>query len=117
MSIRTQSHHREPVDLLLVSVPGLLLAALWAATGLLVQRHTQLAPLHYTIYFGIDLTAAPNRLYLLPGFGTFVWIFHIIAAGRINHPAWRQSWHILGLLFVIFVGMILAALTVASRQP
>jgi hypothetical protein len=33
-------------------------------------------PLHYNIYFGIDLVGAPRRLFFLPAFGSLVWLLN-----------------------------------------
>jgi len=85
-------------------------AALWVATAFLIQRHGAVAPLHYTIYFGIDLTAAADQLYLIPGVATLVWIAHITAAGAVKHVAWRQAWLVLGTVICILLGAILASL-------
>ena len=107
---------QSPLEWLLIGVTAVINIAVWAATGLLVQSHGQVTPLHYTIYFGIDLTAAANSLYYIPGFGALIWGSHIIAARAIPHQAWRRSWLVLNLVFQLLLGGVLAALAYISTH-
>lgn len=104
------------MEWVLIGVTGLLSGAFWATTGLLVQSHGDLAPLHYTIYFGIDLVGNANRLYFLPAAGTVMWLGHLVGSRAIEHDAWRRAWLILGLTFQVILGAILAAITFVSFQ-
>lgn len=104
------------MDILLIIVSGLLVGTLWAAAGLIVQSHDQIVPLHYTIYFGIDLTASADRLYLLPAFGSVIWLGHLFAAQAVKHDAWRQTWLVLSLLLLLLLGAVLASLVYFQIQ-
>lgn len=46
--------------------------ASWIYTFWLFQTTTDLIPLHYTIYFGIDLIDYKNRLFLYPSLGLII---------------------------------------------
>ncbi len=106
----------QPMEWILIGVTGLLCGAFWATTGFLVQAQADLAPIHYTIYFGIDLVGAANRLYFLPATGTLIWLVHMLGARAVPHEAWRRSWLVLGLVFQLLLGTILGALAFVTLQ-
>lgn len=59
--------------LLLAALIGFILnLASWIYTFWLFQTTTDLIPLHYTIYFGIDLIDYKNRLFLYPSLGSII---------------------------------------------
>ncbi len=61
-----------------------LTIALWPKAGL--------APLHYTIYFGIDLTGPAWQLYGLAGFGTAIIFFHGLISVLQPSTLWSRLW-------------------------
>jgi hypothetical protein len=88
--------------------------ALWASTAIVAQLGHAFTPLHYTIYFGIDMTGSGNQLYALPAVAAIIFISHFVAAHFVKHPAWRQAWLVLNLLFQILLAAVLALLTIIA---
>ncbi|MEK9166027.1 MAG: hypothetical protein AAB525_04205 [Patescibacteria group bacterium] len=54
--------------------------AIWTYTVWLFQTTTDLTPLHYTIYFGIDLIDYKSRLFLYPSLGLIILSINYILA-------------------------------------
>jgi uncharacterized membrane protein len=106
----------EPIEIILIVTSALLNAALWASTAIIAQLGRALTPLHYTIYFGIDLTGSGRQLYLLPGLATLIFISHLVAAQFVKHQAWRQAWLVINLVFQILLAVVLAFLTIVASN-
>jgi hypothetical protein len=80
----------------------------WGATRW-SQSGESFVPLHYTIYFGIDLTGPPSKLYLLPAAGTVMLVLHTLGAATIGDHVWKRSF------LLILVGLeTLLALALAT---
>ena len=86
---------------------GLLLTVgLWSLAAVMIgHQSSSITPLHYTIYFGIDLTGAANRLVWFPLLGTISLLSHLFI-GRLPYgSAWTKSW----LVINIFLQLMLLA--------
>lgn len=70
-----------------VAVNGLT----WVALYRLVRHQTALMPLHYTIYFGPDLTVKGGQMYSLAAFGTMIILANIIASSYEDNELWRRT--------------------------
>lgn len=61
---------KKPSMLVFLLIGGVLLQSiLWLYTGLYYNRASDLIPLHYTIYFGIDLIDYKTKLFFYPLWG------------------------------------------------
>lgn len=69
----------------------------WALVLATVPRGDQFVPLHYTIYFGIDLSAHWTRGFVMPAVGTAILILHLLTSGIVRDMAWRRSWFLIAL--------------------
>src|SRR5689334_9133805 len=67
----------------------------WAAVWFLAPRNLDVSPLHYTIYFGINLTGPWTSLFWLPAIGLGAIITHLTIAHLANHILWRRLWLVL----------------------
>lgn len=97
-----------------------LLAALvnigdWAAMIRLSQSSETFAPLHYTIYFGTDLSFGPHRLLLVAGLGTFILAVHVVASLLVDESLWRRTWAVTALVLNILLLAATAALFYVIR--
>lgn len=93
---------------------AVITAGLWAGMFWLTQQTGTFVPLHYTIYFGIDLTATGWTAYQLPLIATASLIIHAAAAGLAPHEVWRRSWLTLGLVVqLLWASALLAILYIA----
>lgn len=83
---------------------------LWVGIWRLFPHTPDGGPLHYTIYFGINLTGPWTELFILPGVGLLAIISHLIIGRAIKHVVWARLW---GLLSVMINALaIIAAATV-----
>ena len=83
----------------------------WALFGSVVPRGDQFLPLHYTIYFGIDLTGHWTRAFWLPTLGTAIWIVHLLLSDLVREATWRRAWWVIGL--VANTTLLLGAFSIA----
>lgn len=67
-------------------------AAHWILFAATVPRGDQFVPLHYTIYFGIDLTGHWTRAFAMPGIGTALILLHIFLSNVVPDVTWRRAW-------------------------
>jgi hypothetical protein len=98
------------VTIILWSVTLALNVALWFGGWLLMQHNGTLTPLHYTIYFGIDLTAGRLSAYAIPALGTLMIISHALFGTISPHPMWRRSWLVIALAMHVLLGAALLVL-------
>ncbi len=87
-----------------------VLAAEWGLVTWAVPRGGQFLPIHYTVYFGIDLTGAWNRLLMIPIAATAIFLWHLIVSGWRNDQVWRRTWVLLGLILVMLLALGLGAI-------
>lgn len=73
-------------------------ASLWAAVLRFVPRQGSFLPLHYTIYFGINLTGNWWQMLWLPAIGLAVLVAHLCIAAAMHHRTWQQLWALLALV-------------------
>ncbi|MFH1713147.1 MAG: hypothetical protein ABH896_03095 [Candidatus Jacksonbacteria bacterium] len=64
--------HKTNILLWAALIGFILNLAIWIYTFWLFQTTTDLIPLHYTIYFGIDLIDYKSRLFLYPSLGLII---------------------------------------------
>lgn len=90
----------------LLLTSSLFVLASWGGMWLLVPRHEQFVPVHYTIYFDIDLTGPWTRWLQLPITATLAWLTALAAAAWRAEPIWLRLWWLMALLVQ---GLLLAA--------
>ena len=102
---------RDRVSRALLFIASGLNVAAWIAT-FLAQSGESFVPLHYTIYFGIDLTGPSKKLFLLPAAGTVMLVLHTLGAASYKDETWRRAF--LGLVVVIetILGLAITAVLV-----
>lgn len=93
----------------------LLNVAGWVAVWYLTPRNLDVSPLHYTIYFGINLTGRWQALFLLPGIGAAAILSHLVIARLVTHDVWRRLWLVLAGVINIMMLIDLAAILVLLR--
>jgi len=104
------------------SARGLVLAmgsgviASWILVISLFKRTELFLPLHYTIYFGIDLTGSWMKLLVLPSLATISAVFHCWLAGLVDDWRWARMWLLVGCLLQVFLVGSLVTLAVITRQ-
>ncbi|MBI2984472.1 MAG: hypothetical protein HYY50_02510 [Candidatus Kerfeldbacteria bacterium] len=81
----------------------------WFGVWFGIPHRAQLVPIHYTIYFGIDLTGAWTKYFWLPGAGLLALILPLFAIAVSSHPYWLRSWWLMILLIQIL--LVLSLLT------
>lgn len=69
----------------------------WSLVQFLSVKNGTMVPVHYTIYFGINLTGPWMMLYWLPAIGTIVLISHLLISAANQQPVWRRLWMLLAL--------------------
>lgn len=72
--------------------------AQWGAVLLLVPRRDQLVPLHYSIYFDIDLSGPWYTFLWLPGVALAVLITNLIGSLWVDQPIWTRAWLLMTLM-------------------
>lgn len=78
-------------------------AGLWLTLITNLPHAKPFLPLHYTIYFGIDLSGSWHKALWLPGFGAIVLVFHAIIGLFDEGRRWMRAWSILGLLIQVLL--------------
>lgn len=66
-------------------------------------------PLHYTIYFGINLTGPWTGLLALPGLGLLAILSHLIIGRVSKQVIWARLWSLLSVIINILAGLAVAA--------
>lgn len=87
----------------------LLIAAECLAILRWYPRDQTLSPLHYTIYFGINLTGRWYEMFIPPALGFGAVVSHMIISRLAAHPMWRRLWSLLALFINILVFLDVAA--------
>jgi hypothetical protein len=72
----------------------------WVTLMTAVPRSESFLPLHYTIYFGIDLTGSWIQLAWLPGASSVTWLLHVVGATRQVDVIWQRAWAWLASLII-----------------
>ncbi len=78
-------------------------------------RGSSLAPLHYTIYFGIDLSGPWWWIYGLPLVGSVIIIAHFFIAVFDHATLWTRIWALVALVLNVFLLGALGTLWVLIR--
>lgn len=71
---------------------------------------TDLAPLHYTIYFGIDLTGPTWQVYSIPVFSLVIIILHGFISTFQASTLWSRLWTLVALVQVVLLTMSMMTL-------
>ncbi|MBI5466669.1 MAG: hypothetical protein HY975_00425 [Candidatus Kerfeldbacteria bacterium] len=100
----------------LVVIAGVLTIALWAVSLWLVPRERLVVPLHYTIYFGIDLSSRWQSWLWLPGLGTVIMLTHFVIGTLKDDTTWQRVWLTMAVLLNILLGLVIAALAYVVRS-
>lgn len=87
----------------------------WLAVWYFAPRNLDVSPLHYTIYFGINLTGRWMALFWLPGIGAAAIISHIFFVKLVDHPIWRRVWLVLALVINIMMLIDVTAMLILLR--
>lgn len=106
------AHTRLTESRALLIAAGLVTLGLWIATLLLAPRGRLVAPLHYTIYFGIDLSGRWQNWLWFPGMATLVTVSHIIIGCRRDDVTWQRLWLSAAIALNLLLAAALAALSV-----
>lgn len=72
------------------------------------------APLHNTIYFGIDLYGQAWQLYGLAAFGLMIIIFHAVVSLLQSSTLWSRLWALGALVNCILLSAAMITLRVSS---
>lgn len=80
-------------------------------------RHQALNPLHYTIYFGINLTGRWFEIFILPAVGFLAVVSHAVIGRVVNHVMWRRMWLLLALAINVFILADLMAVLYLVQSP
>ena len=88
----------------------------WIAVWRFSLRGADVSPLHYTIYFGINLTGRWSTLFVLPAVGTVALIVHLVISRMVPHPMWRRLWLVLAAIITIMMLMDVAAIIFLLRN-
>ncbi|MEK7537745.1 MAG: hypothetical protein AAB619_02110 [Patescibacteria group bacterium] len=95
---------------------GLLLnAAGWVGALRFVPRAQAVIPLHYTIYFGINLTGAWTSILWLPAIGAAALVSHLLISRLVPHPVWSRLWLLLAVVINLLALIDLAVVIVLMR--
>lgn len=84
-------------------VVGLLVAADWWLAEQTWRLHHALTSVHYTIYFGPDLTLGSPAIFWLPGAVTAIALANLLVAGRQPDGLWRRTWSLITLLVTLLL--------------
>lgn len=87
---------RPTVWLTIVTV--VLNAAAWIIVARFGPQAEASSPLHYTIYFGINLTGHWTTLFWLPGLGAIALLSHLLISALRPHLVWKRLWLLLALV-------------------
>lgn len=90
-------------------------AATWTGLIIGVARDQSLVPLHYTIYFGIDLTGNWMQILILPLVGTIIALTHSVLAGWQPGQVWQRTWLTLNVVLQILLAGSAVTLVYVSR--
>lgn len=94
----------------LLILSGLVNLGQWLVALRLGQTEHTLAPLHYTIYFGTDLSLSPRSLLLIPGLGLLTVGIHLWSSLQVDQPLWRRTWALIALLFNVLLLAVVGTL-------
>ncbi len=100
---------RDRVSRLILVVSLVLNLASWYGAAKYFPHDQPLNPLHYTIYFGINLTGRWTTALWLPAIGAAAMLSHFILSAMIDHLVWRRLWMLLALLINILLALALVA--------
>lgn len=78
--------------------------------------HSNVAPLHYTIYFGLDLTGPAWQLYMIPGLGMLILLIHGVVGGLRESLLWSRLWAVTALTLILLLSAAMATLRVVALQ-
>lgn len=92
------SWRHDRVWLWLLILTGLMNLGDWALLSRLGGSAGRLEPLHYTIYFGTDLSLGPRRLLIIPALGATILIIHFLTSTGSEQPLWRRTWALTALV-------------------
>lgn len=102
---------QDPVNRWLWWVGVVVNAATWVAIWQFVPKNSAVLPLHYTIYFGINLTGSWVKLFWVSAVGVGILFAHLLMASTNTHRTWQRLWIILALtLNVLFVVDMVASI-------
>ncbi len=87
----------------------------WLAVWYGAPRNLDVSPLHYTIYFGINLTGHWTSLFWLPAIGLTALLSHLFIARMVEHVLWRRLWLVLAAAINIMVVIDLTAMLILLR--
>ena len=99
------------VTIVLTAASIIVNGLLWFGSWVLLQHNGTITPLHYTIYFGIDLTASSQySAYAIPAVGLLMILSHLFFAALVDHPMWKRSWLLLSFVGQLLLGTALLVL-------
>ncbi len=88
-------------------------AVTWALAVIHARPSNDLIPLHYNIYFGIDLIGNWYQIFLIPGIGTILLLANVVAAHFLGKPSnviRRSYFYITTILEIILLASLVLLL-------
>jgi hypothetical protein len=82
---------------------------IWILLGWQVKSFPELIPLHYNIYYGIDLYGSWNEIFILPAAGLIILLVNYPAAFFLYNKHKILSYFLVGAGFLLTVYLFLAA--------
>lgn len=98
----------------LFAIAGLVNLAQWITIA--TWPASSVAPLHYTIYFGIDLTGEAWQLYALPAVGVLILVFHYFISLTQASVLWSRVWAITATTWLVLLSTVMITLRVVTTQ-
>jgi len=85
---------------------------LWIILYLKIKPSEYPIPLHYNIFFGVDLMGGYTKVYTLPGIGILILLFNLVLSFSLYKKERLASYLLIGIAVLIQVFLILSGITV-----
>ncbi|MFA6197875.1 MAG: hypothetical protein WC734_01820 [Patescibacteria group bacterium] len=113
--MKLPQYFKDKIILLLAGVAIIINGSLWWLLYSKFQNQTEYVPLHYNIYFGIDLYGPWHRILIMPLSGTG-FIFINLALSIIMYKRARPMVYVLLAITVILQALLLWAGWLMRRE-
>jgi len=85
---------------------------LWIILYLKIKPSEYPIPLHYNIFFGVDLMGGYTKVYTLPGIGILILLFNLILSFSLYKKERLASYLLIGTAVLIQVFLILSGISI-----
>jgi len=89
---------------------------LWIILYLKIKPSEYPIPLHYNIFFGVDLVGEYNKIYILPGIGILILFFNLILSFSLYKKERLASYLLIGTAVLIQMFLILSGVSIISTS-